>query len=165
MIYKDNKALFLDRDGVINKDFGHVYRIEDFEFIEGIFELCELAILKGFLIIIITNQAGIGKSYYSDEDFQNLNNWMVKKFKEKNITITKVYYCPHRPEENCTCRKPNPGMIIKAIEDYSIDTSKSILIGDKTSDIIAGERAKIKNTFLFKGYSHKQTIKYLDSME
>lgn len=158
-----NKALFLDRDGVINVNHGHVHKIEDFDFIDGIFDLCKLAKEKNFIIIIVTNQAGIGKGYYTENQFLSLNQWMLDMFKQYGILIDHVYYCPHRPEDNCNCRKPNPGMIIKAINDYNIDVKNSILIGDKQSDIDAAKAAGIVNTYLFENGNHKDTMKYLES--
>lgn len=156
-----NKALFLDRDGVININHGHVHKIEDFDFIDGIFDLCKLAKDNGFIIIIVTNQAGIGKGYYTESQFISLNQWMLNVFKKRGIQIDQVYYCPHKPEDNCDCRKPNPGMIIKAINDYNIDLSHSILVGDKNSDIDAANAAGISNTYLFQDNDHKNTIKFL----
>jgi D-glycero-D-manno-heptose 1,7-bisphosphate phosphatase len=138
-----NKALFLDRDGVINIDKGYVHKIEDFEFIEGIFDLCKSYQDKGYLIIVITNQAGIARGYYTEEDFLKLSEWMKKEFAKKNVIITDIFYCPHHPDftGECECRKPKPGMILEAAKKYNIDLSKSILIGDKITDIEAGKRA------------------------
>lgn len=145
-----NKALFLDRDGVINVEKNYVFKIEDFEFIEGIFELIKTFQDKGYLIIVITNQAGIGRGYYTEEDFHKLNNWMIEQFKQRGITITDVYYCPYHPThgigeylKDSYDRKPNPGMILKAGERYSIDLKQSVLIGDKDTDIKAGQAAGI----------------------
>lgn len=153
-----SKALFLDRDGVINIDYGHVHTKENFKFIEGIFELCMTFQKQGYLIIVITNQTGIGKGYYTDKTFNELNEWMILKFNEVGVSVTKTYYCPHVPEDNCFCRKPNPGMIIEAMNDYSIDLSKSFLIGDKESDIQAGKKAGIKHLILFRNTDHFMTI-------
>ena len=100
------KALFLDRDGIINIDHGYVSKIENFEFTKGIFELIQLFIEKDYLLFIVTNQSGIGRGYYTLNDFEVLNQWMIKKLKSKNIEIQSVHYCPHAPEENCSCRKP-----------------------------------------------------------
>lgn len=144
-----NKALFLDRDGVINVDYGHVHTIEKFDFVDGIFEFCRSALNHGYIIIVVTNQAGIGKGLYTLFDFNLLNSWMIDEFKKNNIKISKTYYCPHRPSEKCRCRKPNPGMILEAIKDFNVDVSKSILIGDKISDVLAGDRAGIGTTILF----------------
>jgi D-glycero-D-manno-heptose 1,7-bisphosphate phosphatase len=144
-----NKALFLDRDGVINKEYNYVFRIEDFEFVPGIFELCENYQKKGYLIIVITNQAGIARGYYTEDSFNLLTNWMLGEFNKKGIKISKVYFCPHHPEitGECECRKPKPGMILKAAHDFDIDIENSILIGDKDSDILAGKNAGIKKLY------------------
>ena len=143
------RALFLDRDGVINKEICHLYRIEDFVFIEEIFKICHFYIDQGFIIIVITNQAGIAKGLYTEEDFQKLTVWMIAEFAKKKITIEKVYYCPHHPDYTgiCDCRKPNPGMIFQAQKDFDIDLGHSVLIGDKLSDIEAGLNAGIEHVY------------------
>ena len=140
-----NKALFLDRDGVVNVDKGHVYLREQFEFSKGIFDLCRKYAGEGYIILIITNQAGIAKGLYTGSDFNDLTKWMVKQFRKKGITITKVYHCPHHPDVDgyCGCRKPAPGMILQAINDFDLDISKCVLIGDKDTDLEAGRRAGI----------------------
>lgn len=145
-----NKAFFLDRDGVINKEKNYLYKIEDFEFIDGVFETCKYFQDKGYLIIIITNQAGIARAKFTEEDFKILTNWMIDKFKEKDIKISKVYYCPHHPDFTgiCECRKPNPGMLIKAQVDFNIDLNQSVFVGDKNSDIEAALKIGINKTFL-----------------
>jgi len=144
-ILMKNRVLFLDRDGVINIDKGYVHKIEDFEFIDGIFELCKEYQEKGYLIIVITNQAGIARGYYTEEDFKKLTDWMLNEFRKRDVIITDVFYCPHHPEftGECECRKPKPGMILEAAKKYNIDLENSVLIGDKITDIIAGEQAKI----------------------
>ena len=139
------KALFLDRDGTINVDYGYVYQIEKFQIIDGIFELCQKAQEKGYLIIVITNQSGIERNYYTLEDFKNLTNHMIKIFKEQNIQIHDVFYCPSL---NSPDRKPNPGMFLKAKEKYNIDMNASISVGDKTTDIQAAEKAGVGKNFL-----------------
>jgi D-glycero-D-manno-heptose 1,7-bisphosphate phosphatase len=149
MNYSSNKALFLDRDGVINEDYGHVHSVENFKFIEGIFELCRIAQNHKYLIIVITNQAGIAKGLYSENDFLELTKWMQNQFLINGIYITKTYYCPHRNEDNCQCRKPNPGMLLRAINEHEINPNISVLIGDKLSDIEAGQRAKINKCILY----------------
>ncbi len=140
-----NKAVFLDRDGVINIEKNYVYKIEDFEFMPGIFDLCRKYQQEGYLIFIITNQAGIARGYYTEKQFLILTDWMIKELKKQDITITKVYFCPHHPDftGECECRKPNPGMILQAAKEFDIDLSESILIGDKESDIEAGKRAGV----------------------
>jgi len=145
------KALFLDRDGVINHDFGHVHEIEKFNFIPGIFELCRLFQQKEFLLIVITNQAGIAKSYYGHDQFSQLTSYMLDEFKKEDVMISKVYYCPHHEDFTgpCECRKPEPGMILEAAKEFKIDLSKSILIGDRLSDLEAGKNAGIGTSILF----------------
>lgn len=142
---KNHKAVFFDRDGTINIEKKYLSRPEDFEFIPGIFDLISAYQEEGYLIFIVTNQSGIARGYYSEADFQRLNYWLIDKFKEKNIIITKIYHCPHHPEitGNCNCRKPKPGMVFRALEEFGIDPAASILIGDKKSDILAGENAGI----------------------
>ena len=137
------KALFLDRDGIINVDHGYVCKIEDFKFVEGIFDLVKLFTDAGYMIFVVTNQSGIGRGYYPEEDFTTLTEWMMKKFVDENIKIEKVYYCPHSPEEKCHCRKPEIGMIEQALAQYSIDLEHSWMIGDKQSDIALAQNANI----------------------
>ena len=155
-----NKALFLDRDGVVNVDKNYVYKIQDVEFIEGIFKFCEYFQGNGYLIFIITNQAGIARGLYDTNDFYALNEWMTSQFKLENITITKTYFCPHHPEITgpCDCRKPNPGMILRAALEYDLNLSESILIGNNESDLKAGENAGISNNYLFSNPSDFEEI-------
>ena len=149
------RALFIDRDGVINVDKVHVCKKDQFEFTAGIFDLCRRYSEAGYIILIITNQAGIAKGYYNEEDFQSLMEWVVKEFEFNGVKIKKVYHCPHHPDFTgfCGCRKPEPGMILKAIEEFSLDRSACVLIGDKESDLEAGRRAGIHeaNMLLMKG--------------
>ena len=144
------KALFLDRDGVINFDAGYTYRKETFEFIPGIFELCLAAQDLGYLLIVVTNQAGIARGYYSETDFHDLTGWMVEQFAGRNVQITRVYHCPYHPvfgvgkyKYDSPDRKPNPGMLIRAQADLNLDLPGSILIGDKVADIEAGSAAGV----------------------
>jgi len=141
-----SKALFLDRDGIINIDHGYVSKIEDFEFTEGIFELLKLFIKEGYTLFIVTNQSGIGRGYYSQEDFNRLTDWMLDAFKKENITIESVEHCPHAPEENCSCRKPNTGMIEAIMSEQTLDLKNSWMIGDKQSDIDLAHNATINHT-------------------
>ncbi|MFQ5641059.1 MAG: D-glycero-alpha-D-manno-heptose-1,7-bisphosphate 7-phosphatase [bacterium] len=155
-----NKALLLDRDGVINLDKHHVHKIEDFEFIDGIFESCRYFAEHDFIIIVITNQAGIGRGLYSVEDFFKLDKWMVQQFKINQVEIAKTYHCPNHPTAgmgeylgDSFYRKPNPGMIFKAQHDFDLNLKDSILVGDKESDIEAGVRAGVGTKVLVKsGY-------------
>jgi len=145
-----NRALFLDRDGVINVDKGYVGRIEEFEFLPGIFALCRTAQDVGLVPIVATNQAGIGRGYYSEHDFHTLTEWMVAEFRTRGIDIGRVYHCPYHPEaglgeyrRESFDRKPNPGMILRAKDELSLDLSGSVLVGDKDSDIAAGRAAGV----------------------
>ncbi len=152
-----NKALFLDRDGVINIDHDYVHKIENFDFVSGIFDLGKKAIDLGYLLIVITNQAGIGKGYYSEEQFLELTKWMENQFIKHQIKITKTFYCPYHIDakiekyrQNSFDRKPNPGMLLKAIEEFNIDPKNSIMIGDKETDMMAAEKAGIGLKIIFK---------------
>ncbi len=142
------RALFLDRDGVINEDFGYVGKIEDFVFIEGVFEALQKAQERGFLLIVITNQSGIGRGYYSLEEFKNLSSHMLQKLQEHGVVITDIFFCPHHPDEGCNCRKPNPALIEAAARKYDIDLQRSIMVGDKPSDIEAAKRAGVGKAIL-----------------
>jgi D-glycero-D-manno-heptose 1,7-bisphosphate phosphatase len=159
-----NKALFLDRDGVINVEKNYVYKIEDFEFVEGIFDTLKIYNQAGHILIIITNQAGIGRGYYSEEAFNKLNSWMLKVFQDRGVHIHKVYYCPCHPEfglgkykQDCSFRKPKPGMILQAAKEFNIDLANSILVGDKGTDIKAGINAGVGKNILL---TNEQNDKY-----
>ena len=144
-------ALFLDRDGVVNKYGAYIHKIKDFEFNKGIFKLCSDFKIAGFKIIIITNQAGVARNIFTEEDFYKLNEFMLIKFKENGVNIDDVYKCfchPDYSQGSCECRKPNPGMILDAIKKHKIDPLKSILIGDSKSDVEAGKKANVKHNFL-----------------
>ena len=155
------KALFLDRDGVINVEKNYLYKQNDFEFVDGVFELCKHYQNLGYLIIIVTNQSGIAREYYSQEDFLKLTKWMISEFKKHDITISKVYFCPHHPDISgeCNCRKPKPGMILEAVKEFDIDLVQSILIGDKERDIESALNAGIEKTYLFDSNNEINTSK------
>jgi D-glycero-D-manno-heptose 1,7-bisphosphate phosphatase len=144
------RALFLDRDGVINEDCGYVYKISDFVFKPGIFDLVRKANDAGYLVVVVTNQAGIARGYYSEADFLLLTAWMLEEFHKNNSYIDKVYYCPYHPvhglgkyKKDSDLRKPSPGMLLNAEVELGIDMGNSLMIGDKESDVQAGIRAKI----------------------
>lgn len=143
------KALFLDRDGVINVDKGYVSRVQDFEFCGGIFELCRFFLARDYEIFIITNQSGIARGFYSEKDFANLSEFMLKSFEKQGVMIKKIYHCPHL--EGCECRKPKPGMIVRAGAEFNIDLANSIFIGDNLTDMQAGARAGISRLCLVCG--------------
>ena len=142
------KAAFLDRDGVINADHGYVSRPENFEWLPGVFEACRELVRLGYALVVVTNQSGIARGYYGEEDFLRLTDWMKARFADEGVSIAGVYYCPHHPEKGigaykqaCDCRKPMPGMLLRAAEDLSLDLSKSVMFGDKPGDCTAGKRA------------------------
>jgi D,D-heptose 1,7-bisphosphate phosphatase len=150
-----SKALFLDRDGVINIDYGHVFQKENFHFVEEIFAICKKAQELGFLLIIVTNQAGIAKGFYSEDQFLDLTKWMENEFEKRGIKIAKTFYCPYHIEavnekyrQDSFNRKPNPGMILEGIAKFNIDPQKSLMAGDKESDIAAAKAANIGKSFL-----------------
>ncbi len=161
MSHSFKKALFLDRDGVINVDHAYVHKAEEFEFIDGIFELCRYYQKLGFIIFVITNQSGISRGYYSENDFSQLSAWMVSEFAKHNIEIKKVYHCPHHPETSgeCTCRKPHAGMLLDAKEEFDVDLQNSILVGDRERDIDAAINAGLQETYLFDEFKKVKSSK------
>jgi len=140
------KALFLDRDGVINVDHGYVSTIEEFTFMEGIFPLLRFFHAQGYLLFIVTNQSGIGRGYYRLDDFKKLTTWMIEELEKEGISITSMQHCHHAPEEKCTCRKPATGMIDTILLTHNIDLKHSWMIGDKQSDIDLALNAHIAHT-------------------
>ena len=141
----ETKAVFLDRDGTINiNEPEYVHKIEDFKvFRETIPALKKLS-KTDYKIIIITNQSGIARGYYTLAQMKKLHKWMLSEFKKKDIRIDGIYYCPHGPDDNCSCRKPKPGMLLKAGQDFGLNLSKSWLVGDGSVDIIAGREVNVK---------------------
>lgn len=144
------KALFLDRDGVVNIEKNYLHKIEDFELMTGIVDVCRMYQEQGYLIIIVTNQSGISRGYYTEEDFAHLSRWMIKHFKEFGITITHIYHCPHHESIDgvCECRKPEPGMFLSAQKEYGLDMASSVMIGDNERDIEAALKAGVGTNIL-----------------
>jgi D-glycero-D-manno-heptose 1,7-bisphosphate phosphatase len=143
------KTIFLDRDGVINKDNKYVYKPDDFEFTPGIFDICFYFQKLGYKLVVITNQSGIARGYFNENQYQELTNWMLIQFSKKNIDILDILHCPHGPQSQCNCRKPNPGLFLNAKIKHKIQMQKSWMIGDSERDITAASLAGIKNTILF----------------
>ena len=149
------KTIFLDRDGVINEDYGHVHKWENFVFISGSLEGLKILSKKKFRIIIVTNQAGIAKGYYTENDLKTLSNTFNKFCKNEGIKIDDTYYCPHHVDgvvkqyiKACNFRKPNSGMFLKAIKKYKINVRNSIMVGNNVTDLIASSNAGIEMNFL-----------------
>jgi D-glycero-D-manno-heptose 1,7-bisphosphate phosphatase len=143
-------ALFLDRDGVINHDTGYAYRIADFVFRDGIFDLCRMAQARGFALVVVTNQAGIGRGYYTEAQFQTLTAWMLERFAAQGIAFAGVEHCPDHPTHGIGAfrrdtprRKPGPGMILDAAVAHGLDLARSAMIGDRASDMHAAVAAGV----------------------
>jgi len=162
----ENRALFLDRDGVINQDIGYLHKPEDCEFMPGIFDFCRKYKNDGYKLIVVTNQAGIAKGKYTEQDYKLLTEFMHSEFRNQDCEITAEYYCPYHidglPPYNRSSfyRKPNPGMILRAAKDYNIDLHKSVMVGDNENDILAaksagiGEKIRIINNQNLRGSRH-----------
>lgn len=151
------RALLLDRDGVVNVDKGHVHRIEDVAFVPGIFELCRAARNMDYLLVIVTNQAGIGRGLYTEGDFRALTAWMERRFAAEGAPVARVYHSPYHPvhgvgpyRRTSACRKPEPGMVLRARAELGLDLAASILVGDRPSDIEAGRRAGVGTNVLLR---------------
>ena len=164
------KTIFLDRDGVINKEVNYLNKIDDFEFIDGIFDVCLYFQNLGYEIIIVTNQSGIYRGYYSEDDYQKVTQWMLTQFANENINILDIFHCPHGPDSTCNCRKPKPGMFISAKNRHNIDMKNSWMIGDNNTDVIAANAAGIDNTILVRSVhrideSNSKANFFLDSIK
>lgn len=156
------KALFLDRDGIINEDVRYAHRPDQIRFCAGIFDVCKAALAKGYVLVVVTNQAGVAKGHFTEVHVQALHRWMSEQFAQRGIHITGFYYCPYHangsvPEyrKESDCRKPKPGMFLQAAVDHGIDLSASVMVGDKTSDRIElpGLRCIIvKSNYTTEGY-------------
>ena len=152
-----NRAVFLDRDGVLNKDEGYVGCVDDFHFIEGTIEALQSLKQAGFLLVLVTNQSGIARGRYSEDDFINLTEWMDWSLADKGVDLDGIYYCPHHPEHglgeykiDCDCRKPKPGMLLTAASELDINMAKSFMVGDKASDLQAAINAGVAHPILVK---------------
>ena len=158
------RALFIDRDGVINIDHGYVHHREQFEFVEGIFDLCRKAIELNYLIFVVTNQAGIGRGYYTEQKFHELTDWMCGEFLRQGIKIEQVYFCPFHAEYGIndykkeSIFKPGPGMILEAAREHELDLTLSVLVGDKRSDIEAGMAAGVGCNILYQPNRNERII-------
>ena len=149
-----NKAIFLDRDGTLNIDYGYVHEIDNFKFIDGAIDALRELKKMGYMLVLVTNQSGIARSYFSEEQFLQLTEWMDWSLAEQDVDLDGIYYCPHHPEgkgeykEDCDCRKPKSGMLLQAIKELKIDPTQSIMVGDKVEDLKAGIGAKVKMNVL-----------------
>jgi histidinol-phosphate phosphatase family protein len=158
-----SKAIILDRDGTLVEDKNYVYKVEDLEILPGVIEGLK-KLQKDYIFIIVTNQSGIGRGYYTEEDFHNFNNHLIRLLKEENIEILKTYYCLHLKEDECECRKPKTKFITEIINDYNVKIQESWMIGDHPSDIQFGINAGCRTAFLTTGhgYNHLEDLKSLN---
>jgi D-glycero-D-manno-heptose 1,7-bisphosphate phosphatase len=148
------KTIFLDRDGVINKEKNYLYKIDEFEFIDGIFDSCKYFLKLGYKLVIITNQSGIARGFYTEKEYNILSKWMINQFLEQKIKILDIFHCPHDQNAECSCRKPKPGMFLSAQKKHNINLSASWMIGDKEIDITSANAAGINQTILLRS-GHK----------
>lgn len=140
--------MFLDRDGVINVDNHFIIRPDEVIFVDGLFEMCRYFRDKAFEIIIITNQSGIGRELFSEEDFRRLMAFILDKFRAEGVEILDYFYCPHLPSDLCMCRKPLPGMFHEAIQKYDLMPVNCLSIGDRETDFLAAVHAGIQDNYL-----------------
>lgn len=149
------RAAFIDRDGVINVDRAYVHRQEDFEFLPGVFDALRELRRLGFVLVVVTNQSGIGRGIYTEDQFDRLTRWMKSRLTAENASIDALYFCPHHPRDAigayrlaCNCRKPAPGMLLAAARDLDLDLRNSVMLGDKSSDLQAAQAAGLRHRFL-----------------
>lgn len=156
-----NKAILLDRDGVINKERGdYVYRLEDFVILPDTIPALKVLQELGYMLIIISNQSGIAKGIYSIDDVETLHKSLLKVLEENGIFIKEIYYCPHHPEfGSCICRKPDSSLVEKALARFDIDIARSYFIGDKERDTLAGKKAGVAGILIDSNYSLMKAIK------
>jgi D-glycero-D-manno-heptose 1,7-bisphosphate phosphatase len=152
------RALFLDRDGVINHDAGYIHRPKDVIWVPGIFDLCRTALALDYRLVVVTNQAGIGRGLYTQAQFDDLTAWMMREFAARETPLSAVYSCPYHPEHGLgdyrrehEDRKPAPGMLLRAARDLGLDLSRSVLVGDRCTDIAAAQAAGLRQAFLLIG--------------
>lgn len=152
------KALFLDRDGVVNVEIGYLHQSEDVEFVPGIVSLCRTAMRLSYRLVIVTNQAGIARGYYDELAFESLMDWMREQLRAQGIELDAVYYCPYHPEHGIggykrehEDRKPGTGMLRKAMKELDLSLADSVMVGDRCSDIAAANSAGLRQAFLLEG--------------
>lgn len=153
--HSSRKALFLDRDGVVNVNLGYVHSARETEWLPGIFELCEAARAAGYLLVVITNQAGIARGRYNEQVFIDYTRWVHAEFASRGTPIAVTFYCPHHPTAgvglariDCECRKPRPGMILAAAAALDLELENCIMVGDQLSDMEAARLAGVPRRIL-----------------
>ena len=153
------KAILLDRDGTINVEKDYLHKVEDFEFEKNVVEALKIFSSLGYTMAVVTNQSGIARGYYTEDDLKKLNEYIKKELEKHGVIIEKFYYCPHHPENgigkykiDCICRKPNTGMLDEAIKEFNIDRTSSFMVGDTIADIDAGSRAGLTPVLVKTGH-------------
>jgi D-glycero-D-manno-heptose 1,7-bisphosphate phosphatase len=152
------RALFLDRDGVVNEEVGYLHRAEEVRFVDGIFSLCRTAMRLGYRLIVVTNQAGIARGYYSEADFQALMTSIRAELRAEGVELDAVYFCPFHPEHGVgeykrehEDRKPGTGMLRRGVTEFGVELSESVMVGDRCSDVAAANAAGLRQAFLIRG--------------
>ena len=160
------RAVFLDRDGTINVEKNYLYKIADFEFIPGAQDAIKMLKAAGYLVIVVSNQAGIARGYFDESDVEQLHQHMQAELAAYGTSIDAFYFCPHHPDEGlgaykvqCECRKGKPGMLLQAALEHDLDLQHSFMVGDKLADIVAGERAGCKSILVLTGYGATTALK------
>lgn len=157
-----NKAIFLDRDGVINVERGYTHLLEDFIILPDLIEALQLFIKKGYLLIIISNQSGIAKGLYKQSEVEVLHNYLVEELKKSNITFSEIYYCVHHPDvSRCICRKPDSLFVEKGLARFNIDPKRSYFIGDKDRDVEAAAKAGVTGILIESNISLKTILEQI----
>ena len=157
------KAVFLDRDGVINVERGYTHRLEDFVILPDLIEILQLLQQKGYLLIVISNQSGIAKGLYKQSEVEILHKFMVDEFTKNGIKLSEIYYCVHHPDvSKCICRKPDSLFVEKALARFNIDAKKSYFIGDKERDTEAAEKAGVKGILIESNVSLKTILNQIN---
>jgi D-glycero-D-manno-heptose 1,7-bisphosphate phosphatase len=156
------RAVFLDRDGTINIEKEYLFRVDDFEFIPGVPEAIRRLNQAGFFVVVVTNQSGVARGYYTEEDVENLHRYIAGELEKSGARVDAWLYCPHHPDGRgsyalpCSCRKPLPGMLTEAARRYALDLQRSVMIGDKHADIAAGQAAGCHTILVRTGYGGKE---------
>lgn len=167
-----NKAVFLDRDGTINEEMGYINHLSRFRIFPFTAKAIALLRENGYKVIVVTNQAGVARGYFTEERVREVHLFLQNRLSKENAQIDKIYYCPHHPTEGngkyrktCICRKPNTGMISKAVEDFDIDLSSSYMIGDRYKDVLFAHKVGLKSIMVLTGYGKGEYTYQRDTWE
>lgn len=160
---EQHPAVFLDRDGTLIEEVGYIDTPDKIQLIDGAIKAIKLFNKMGFKTIIVSNQSGVARGYFNEDTVKMINDKVIKLFDDQGAILNSIYYCPHHPEygneiykKDCECRKPKPGMILKAVNEYKIDLSKSIIVGDKYSDVLTGKNLNLFSILVLTGFGKKE---------